>query len=135
MKPKLATSKIVKGGMTIHAEQDAIKKLKPHSQRKPKKVSLIVGKFSKTSKTASDSMPCIKCMCAMANYLPKKGYVLEYIYYTGVDKDIHCTTLKKLVIQEKFHMSMYLAKSVLNKKKSVHDLKMVKKLKAKYDKS
>jgi hypothetical protein len=130
MKPRSPNKKSDdKGGETIHAEQDAIKKLKPLNHKKPKKVSIIIAQFN-LKLTPLESKPCIKCMSALSNYLPKKGYILEYIYYTGSDHKLHKTTLKNMIESNLFFVSLYMSR-LLEKKKENYDiqkLKIVKKL-------
>ena len=121
-------------GLPIHAEEDAINKLKPIplNRKRYKKVSIVVVRFSKSGILCS-SAPCVKCMNAMAFQLPKKGYKLEYIYYSDSDRKIHKTTLKEMVLKSQFTFSLYwtscFKKTQKNDDYDINDFKIIKKLK------
>lgn len=66
----------------------------------------------------------------MANLLPKKGYKLKYIYHSNSKRQIVCTSLRKLIEEKKFFVSMFLSRSMEKKgvEKDPTKLKNVKKM-------
>tara|TARA_Y100000590_G_scaffold468169_1_gene649822 strand:- start:1132 stop:1524 length:393 start_codon:yes stop_codon:yes gene_type:complete len=65
---------------TIHAEVDAIKKLKINYKRK--KVNLLVFRTNKQGDSLLMAKPCIHCLQYIYKNIYKKGYRLHNIYYT-----------------------------------------------------
>lgn len=60
---------------TIHAEVDAVKKLKKNN--KQKKVNMIVFRINKDEKQLCNAKPCINCIKTIQNELKKKNYRLK----------------------------------------------------------
>jgi hypothetical protein len=90
----------------IHAELDALTKLKPLGQKRLENVELLVIRLSKTNNIQS-SRPCNNCIELM-NYLPeKKGYKIKTIYYLNNDGDIIKTDLQTLEKEEKHYSRFY----------------------------
>ncbi len=79
---------------SVHAERDAINKL-PKIRRK-KKINMLVLRFTK-SKQLTMSMPCKKCVDNMHRLFPKKGYIVQNIYYSNHDGSIQKTNLSKII--------------------------------------
>ena len=72
----------------IHAEHDAINKLKPLEKKKNlKPVNLLVIRFSKKNKL-QNSKPCANCIQTMKKLPEKKGYKIKDIYYSNDNEDI-----------------------------------------------
>lgn len=94
-----------KDGKTIHAECDAIRKLPSRKNKSIKRINMLVIRTSKTGKL-SMSKPCYNCIIKMMNDAPKKGYKIEWIYYTN---DEGIVIKEKLVnlSQGDFHFSSY----------------------------
>ena len=90
----------------IHAEHDALIKLKPIKNRKKlETINLLVIRLSRTNKLQS-SKPCSNCIKIM-NIIPeKKGYKIQNIYYSDSEGNIIKTTLNNLEKDEK-HYSRY----------------------------
>lgn len=78
---------------SIHAERDAINKLP--KIRKKKKINMLVLRFTK-SKQLTMSLPCKKCIDNMRTLFPKKGYIVQNIYYSNYDGSIQKTNLSKI---------------------------------------
>ena len=78
---------------SIHPERDAINKL-PKIGRK-KKINMLVLRFTK-SKQLTMSMPCSKCINNMKTLFPKKGYIVQNIYYSSHDGSIQKSNLSKI---------------------------------------
>ena len=78
---------------SVHAERDAINKLP--KIRKKKKVNMLVLRFTR-SKQLTMSMPCTKCINNMNTLFPKKGYIIQNIYYSDYDGRIKKTNLSKI---------------------------------------
>ena len=94
----------------IHAELDALTKLKPLRQKRLEIVDLLVIRLSKTNNIQS-SRPCYNCIELM-NYLPeKKGYKIKTIYYSNNDGAIIKTDLQTLEKEEKHYSRFYRRKN------------------------
>lgn len=80
----------------IHAEHDAILKLKPvNYKRRLININMLIIRISKRNKIQS-SKPCINCIQKL-NYLPeKKGYKIKNIYYSNDYGELVKTNLYKL---------------------------------------
>jgi len=86
-----------KSNYTIHAEIDALNKLPTlKNKEKKEKINMLVCRFSKGFKLGN-SKPCFSCVKKMCIDFPKKGYILQKIYYSNDDGTIEKTTLTKLV--------------------------------------
>jgi len=60
---------------TIHAEVDAVKKLKP--SLKPQRVNMIVFRINRKNKNLCMAKPCISCIQYISKFLKKKNYILN----------------------------------------------------------
>ena len=90
----------------IHAELDAVTKLKPLRQKRLELIDLLVIRLSKTNNIQS-SRPCNNCIELMT-YLPeKKGYKIKSIYYSNNAGDIIKTDLQTLEKEEKHYSRFY----------------------------
>lgn len=91
----------------IHAECDAISKLMP---LKPKKklehINIVVIRLSPKNKIQS-SKPCNNCIETMKNLPPKKGYKIQYIYYSDIFGDIIKKSLNTLEKEERHYSRFY----------------------------
>jgi hypothetical protein len=91
----------------IHAEQNALLKLKPIKiKKKLGLIDLLVVRFSKTTKIQS-SKPCNTCIKIMNDIPPKKGYKIQNIYYSDTDGNIVKTNLFKLMNTEQHYSRFY----------------------------
>ena len=89
-----------------HAEFSAIYNLPKLPQRKKKiPIDIYVGRFGLNNNYLM-SKPCDRCLNDMKQLIPKKGYQLIGIYYTGYDNTIIKTSLK--ILDEEEH---YITKS------------------------
>lgn len=90
----------------VHAEHDAINKLKPLARNKKlEPINLLVVRFSKNNKL-QNSKPCANCIQTMKTLPEKKGYRIKNIYYSndnGVIVKISLNNLEK----EELHYSRY----------------------------
>ena len=104
----------------IHAEHNALTKLKPLKiKKKLEPINILVIRLSKTNKIQS-SKPCMNCIQVM-DFLPeKKGYKLQNIYYSESSGSITKTTLNNLKMEEP-HYSKY---SKYNKHKNEKNTKI-----------
>ena len=94
----------------IHAEHNALTKLKPIKIRKKLEIiHLLVVRFSKTNKIQS-SKPCSNCIKIMNTIPEKKGYKIQNIYYSNSDGNIVKTKLTNLLNDEEQHYSRYYRK-------------------------
>jgi len=90
---------------SIHAEHDAINKLKPLGRNKKEIINLLVVRFSKNKKL-QNSKPCANCIKNMKNLPQKKGYKIKNIYYSNDNGVIVKITLSNLENQQ-LHYSKY----------------------------
>ena len=98
----------------IHAEHNALLKLKPIKiKKKLESIDLLVVRFSKTTKIQS-SKPCNNCIKIMNDNPPKRGYKIQNIYYSDSDGNIVKTNLSDLMNTEQ-HYSRYYRRSRLIK--------------------
>lgn len=92
---------------SIHAEHNAIDKLPClRRNRNPVNINLLVVRMSRTGKLGS-SKPCINCIQTMTTLPLKKGYKIQYVYYSDRDGNIIETTIRKLEAEEYPHISGY----------------------------
>ena len=96
----------------IHAEHDAINKLKPLNRRKHlQNINLLVIRISKNNLLHS-SKPCANCIEIMKTLPQKKGYRIDKIYYSDENGNIVKSSLKKLE-NEELHFSRFYRKRSL----------------------
>jgi cytidine deaminase len=90
----------------IHAEHDAIRKLRPlKKQNKKKLINILVIRLSAKNKLQT-SKPCINCIETMKNLPDKLGYKIQKVFYSDGSGNIVKISLKKLENEEK-HMSKF----------------------------
>ncbi len=90
----------------IHAEQDAINKLRPLKRKHHlQSINLLVIRLSKSNKLQS-SKPCGNCIEIMKTLPEKKGYKIKHIYYSNDNGEIVKSNLKTLENEEQ-HISRY----------------------------
>lgn len=90
----------------IHAEEDALNKIKPLSNcKKLQNINLLVIRLSKHKKLQS-SKPCANCIYRMKMLPSKKGYRIKNIYYSTEDGNIIKSNLRTLENEEQ-HYTMY----------------------------
>ena len=94
----------------IHAEHDAINKLKPLQHKKHLQlINMLVIRLSKNNKI-QNSKPCANCIKNMKILPKKKGYRIKNIYYSNDNGEIIKTSLKKLE-NEELHYSRFFRKN------------------------
>ncbi len=99
----------------IHAEHDAINKLKPVRRKKHlHNVNILVVRLSKNNKL-QNSKPCANCLNKLKILPEKKGYKIRNIYYSNDNGEIIKSNLKTLE-NEDLHYSRYYKKTVLYNK-------------------
>jgi cytidine deaminase len=91
----------------IHAEQDAINKLKPLKYKKNlESINILVIRLSSKNKLQS-SKPCANCIESMKNNPIKKGYKIQNVYYSDSEGNIIKTNLVSLDNEEKHISGFY----------------------------
>jgi hypothetical protein len=91
----------------IHAEQDAINKLKPLVIKKRQiNINLLVIRFSKNNKIGN-SKPCANCIHMMKIMPQKKGYKIKNIYYSDDQGNIVKSSLNILEKEEQHYSRFY----------------------------
>jgi cytidine deaminase len=90
----------------IHAEHDAINRLKPIRRKKHlQNVNILVVRLSKNNKL-QNSKPCANCIENMKILPEKKGYRIRNIYYSNENGEIAKSSLKNLE-KEELHYSRF----------------------------
>lgn len=94
----------------IHAEHDAINKLKPLERKKHlQSINILVIRLSKYNKI-QNSKPCANCIEIMKTLPEKKGYRIRHIYYSNEHGEIIKSTLSNLE-KEELHYSRFFRKN------------------------
>jgi ribosomal protein L34E len=90
----------------VHAEHDAILKLRPLKRKKKlMPINMLVVRLSKINKLQS-SKPCHNCIHMMKTLAPMRGYSIKNVYHSNKDGEIIKTNLSELGSEEK-HISKY----------------------------
>ena len=71
---------------SIHAEVDAVRKLK--SSDNTKKVDILVFRTNNQGNTCLMAKPCTNCMHCLYQTCFRKNYKINRIYYTDIDGNI-----------------------------------------------
>lgn len=90
----------------VHAEHDAINRLKPLERNKAlKPIHLLVIRVSKNNKL-QNSKPCVNCVQTMRTVPEKKGYRIKHVYYSNDRGEIIQSSVNNLE-KEIPHYSRY----------------------------
>lgn len=89
----------------IHAELDAICKLKDNKSKKMETVNLLVIRTSMNG-ILGNSKPCIHCLISLGMIAPRKGYKIEKVYYSDPNGEIIKKNLNELM-EDEAHLSRY----------------------------
>ena len=93
----------------VHAEHNAINKLKPLKRQKHlQNVNLLVIRLSKNNKL-QNSKPCANCIEKMKTLPEKKGYRIKNIYYSTDNGEIVKSSIRNLE-NEELHYSKFFRK-------------------------
>ena len=95
------------GFRSIHAEDNAIRKLpiQPRNKRL-KKVDLLVVRINRGG-SLGNSKPCVHCLLLLSEKLPDKGYQVANVYYSTSNGTIAETKLKHLLAEPEPHFSRF----------------------------
>lgn len=91
---------------SIHAEDNAIRKLPNLTGRRFKKVDIMVIRVNKGGNLAN-SKPCMNCVQIMSTRLPAKGYNLCDVYYSTCQGGMQVSTISSLLTDKDIHVSKY----------------------------
>ena len=105
----------------IHAEEDAIMKLRFNKKRKIK-IDMVVIRYNK-SNNLCESKPCINCISAMYISCIKKGYIIKDVYHSTHDGVMIKRKLTDLINDKIQHISMFNRNT--NNARMVDKLKMI----------
>ena len=95
----------------VHAEHDAINKLKPlYKKKRLVPINILVIRVSKSNKL-QNSKPCANCIQVMKNLPEKKGYIIKNVYYSNDNSEIVKSSLK-ILEKEELHYSRYYKKKM-----------------------
>lgn len=90
----------------VHAEEDALNKLKPNKNNNPIRINILVIRISKTN-VLQTSKPCANCIEKLKKIPGKKGYKLDNIYYSESPEKIIKTTISILDSEEKHYSRFF----------------------------
>lgn len=97
----------------VHAEHDAINRLKPLQRKKRlQNVNILVIRLSKNNKM-QNSKPCANCIETIKTLPEKKGYRIKNIYYSGDNGEIIKSSIKTLE-NEELHYSRFFRKNMVS---------------------
>ncbi len=92
---------------TVHAEDDAISKLPVLKRNKKlKKIDMLVVRVNHGG-TLGNSKPCFKCISDLYKKLPKKGYILDTVYYTDRFHNVVSKKFSHLVSEGDYHVPKF----------------------------
>ena len=95
----------------IHAEHDAINKLKPLERNKRlQNINMLVIRINKNNKILN-SKPCANCIKNIKILPEKKGYKIKNIYYSNDNGEIIKTNIKNLENEEQHYSKFYRKKN------------------------
>jgi deoxycytidylate deaminase len=87
---------------SIHAEHDALIRLKKNYSSKLKKINFLVIRYTKTYQLTT-SKPCIFCLEKMKVIAFQKGYMIHKVYYSGF-REIYSDKFTTLYNQDNKHI-------------------------------
>lgn len=90
----------------LHAEEDALLKLRKNHSNKLEPIHLLVIRISANNKLQS-SKPCSACLRVMNTLPSKKGYKIKNIYFSDGNNNIVKTKLSSLEKEEKHYTKYY----------------------------
>jgi len=97
----------------MHAEHDAINKLKPLGRKKRlQNINMLVIRLSKNNRL-QNSKPCANCIRAMKILPERKGYKIQNIYYSDDNGDIIKSNLR-ILENEELHISRFFRRNNRN---------------------
>jgi hypothetical protein len=87
---------------TVHAEIDAVRKIRVHEKKKRMKPLVLVSfRFSRSGKL-KNAMPCYHCVAKLKKILPKKNYYIAKVIYSN-----SCGTLTTCYLDD---LSIYITR-------------------------
>ena len=93
----------------LHAEHDAINRLRPLTRKKHlQNINILVIRISKNNKI-QHSKPCANCIENMRILPERKGYRIKHIYYSNYEGMIVRSTLQQLETED-LHYSRFFRK-------------------------
>jgi cytidine deaminase len=93
---------------TVHAEDDAINKLPSLTNKRIRKVDILVIRAN-IGGTVGNSKPCTRCIQVLEKKLPKRGYVLDTIHYTTVGGTVVSRKFSDLLSEGGHHVTKFFA--------------------------
>ncbi len=95
-----------KKGAGVHAEEQALLKLKTNTKRVKMAINVVVIRVSTTNRL-QPSKPCASCIQKMRKLSDKKGYRIRDIWYSDRENKLVKTTLEILENEENKHITKY----------------------------
>lgn len=87
---------------SIHAEHDALNKLKKNRTSRLRKINILVIRYTMTFELTT-SKPCVLCLDKMKWMAFQKGYKVNKVFYSGFRK-IHYEKFESLYSEDKKHI-------------------------------
>jgi cytidine deaminase len=87
--------------ITIHAEHDALMRLK-ENKKKQKKINIVVIRYNSFFELCN-SKPCSFCLNHMNNIATYKGYIINKVYYS-INNNIKCIKFNELFYDKEKHI-------------------------------
>ncbi len=102
----------------VHAEADALNKLKSnHNKKNPIPINILVIRVTKMN-VLQNSKPCALCIDKLKKIPVKKGYKLNNIFYSETPDKIIQTKLHILENEEKHYSRFWRERILANSKKN-----------------
>lgn len=107
----------------VHAEMDAINKIKPNIERNKRKnyknINILIIRYRNSDETRELAMskPCALCLYYMATKLLEKGYTVRNIYYSTDDNKIEKASLIEMIcdnLTNTYMTGLYKRKTLIN---------------------
>lgn len=90
----------------VHAELDAISRLKDNKRKKLESVNLCVIRAN-TQGGLSNSKPCVHCLISLEMIAPKKGYKIEKIFYSTKEGTVEKSNMSELKNEDEIHVTRF----------------------------
>lgn len=75
-------------------------------EKRLKKIDIMVVR-SNIGGTVGNSKPCVRCLKSLTELLPKKGYILDTVYYTTQGGLLESRKLTHLIQEDQPHVPKY----------------------------
>ena len=91
---------------SVHAEDQAIRKLPITDNKRRKRVDLLVIRVNRNG-SFGNSKPCLHCIWLLSQKLPERGYSIGRVYFSNAMGQIVMCKMHDLVEDDTPHISKY----------------------------